>query len=330
MSLQLLAPVPWAKRIWGLPFLAAICPSARYAPYLDKGRKHKPPHVRARGLIGWIVRCLAPLGRNLIFVADNAYSAIELLQWCARTRKRLGGRGPALITRLRMDANLFKPAPARNPQQNGRRRVKGKKLPKLSKVLKYKRTKWEKLTLAWYGSPGFSERIVEVASGTCIWYNGSKGSVPIRWVLVRDPLGQFEAQAFLSTDLSLTPQTIMEAFVRRWQMEVTFQEANEHLGLPGQRQWNDEAIERTTPARLGLFSFVCLVVEQLLKNGEPLPVSRAAWYPKSVPTFSDALAWVRQLIWRQMSFLMSQSEPDVEKPTANLIEHLVEQLCHAA
>ena len=78
--------------------------------------------------------------------------------------------------------------------------------------------------------------------------------VPIRWVLIRDPHKKFAAQALLCTELTATPQQIVEWFVLRWQVEVTFEEARAHLGVETQRHWSDLAIVRTTPAVLGLYS----------------------------------------------------------------------------
>ena len=80
--------------------------------------------------------------------------------------------------------------------------------------------------------------------------------MPVRWVLLRDPLGQFEPQALLSTDPAQEAVAIVEAFVLRWQLEVTFPEARAHLGRETQRQWSNRAIQRTTPALFGLFSLV--------------------------------------------------------------------------
>ena len=79
-------------------------------------------------------------------------------------------------------------------------------------------------------------------------------TVPIRWVLVRDPEGKFDSQALLCTNQEIAPVQILEWFVRRWQIEVTFQEVRAHLGVETQRQWDALAIARTTPTLLGLFS----------------------------------------------------------------------------
>lgn len=163
--------------------------------------------------------------------------------------------------------------------------------------------------MTWYGGRA---RRLQLASGTAVWYHGGKLPVTIRWVLVRDPKGRFEPQALLSTDPKLSARQVVTYFVRRWSMETTFQEARLYLGLEGQRQWNDLAAARTTPVRLGLFSFVALIV-----HGQPnwqQAFRRSAWYAKARPTFADALAQVRRALWRQLGFAC----PRPQKKNKNL------------
>ena len=160
-------------------------------------------------------------------------------------------------------------------------------------------TRWEAVTVRWYGG---QTRRIELASGTAVWYHPGTPVVPLRWVLVRDPAGELEPQALLSTDRAVLPHQIVEWFVLRWQLEVTFEEARAHLGIETQRQWSDLAILRTTPALLGLFSLVTLFAHQVLQ-GQALPVRQAAWYTKPLPTFVDTLALVRQQLWPVHVFL---------------------------
>lgn len=328
MSVQLLVPIGWARRIWALPVLTALAPSERYEPYREKGRVYKSLPRRAVGLLGAIWRWMGPAKRRLIFVADKTYAAMDLLAWCSRVSKRDPSRPLGFITRLRLDAALYDPAPARRPGQKGRRRLKGKRQPALKERLKTKKTKWQRVRLPWYGSVGVAERTVEIASGEALWYHVGVTPVPIRWVLIRDPEEHFNPQALICTDRSLGAKEIVGCFVRRWQMEVTFEEANAHLGLPGQRQWSDRAIERSTPMRLGLFSLVSLIAEEQERRGHPVPVRCAAWYHKALPTFSDALAATRRLIWAPMDFPMSPCDPDLQKTQREFFSHMVEMLCH--
>ena len=319
LSLHLLAGIPWTQRVWALPFLSALCPSRRYAPYTARGRQHKSLCTRARGLIGQARRWL-PADRALLVVADHGYAALELLGWCQRV-----ARATSLIVRARLDVALYAPAPPRSAPARGRRRCKGKRLPGLRKQLGYQRTRWERVSLAWYGG---RRRELDLATGTAVWYSPGKPPVPVRWVLVRDPQGAYEPQALLSTNLSLGAAEIAGAYVRRWAMETTFQETRAHLGVEGQRQWQETAIARTTPVRLGLFSLVALLVAR--QPAWQQAVRRAAWYKKRLPTFSDALAQVRRALWQQMYLCRSLAEPDPHKCTRHFLDHLGELLAYAA
>jgi hypothetical protein len=171
--------------------------------------------------------------------------------------------------------------------------------------------------------------VVELASSTAVWYHSGKPAVPIRWVLIRDPEGKFESRALLCTDLSASAVQIVEWFVHRWRVEVTFEEVRAHLGVETQRQWSDLAIARTTPALLGLFSLVTLWAHRLAES-EPLPVRQAAWYVKQRPTFSDALAAVRYQLWHPRDFHTSPSSTDVVKILRSLLNRFIDMLCYTA
>ena len=277
-------------------------------------------------LTDWARQVLLPLKRWLpehavVVVADSGIAALELLD-AAR-------REVTLITRLRLDAALYEPAPARLPRQNGRPRKKGARLPTLQQVLDSERTCWtEVAVVSRYGDE--AERVVEVASGAAVWYHTGLPPVPIRWVLVRDPLSEFTPQALLSTDLSAAPAQVLAWFVRRWAVEVTFEEARARLGVETQRQWSDKAVGRTTPAVLALFSLVAVVAHRQPARDRSLVAQQAAWYVKARPTFADALAMVRRQLWRETAFHTPRYKPDVVKVERAVFERLTETLCYAA
>jgi hypothetical protein len=110
----------------------------------------------------------------------------------------------------------------------------GKRQPALKKVLLAPRTKWSKCEIDWYGG---KRRVIEMATGTALWYTPGYAPLPIRWVLVRDPLAEFDPTAFFATDQSAAPLQILAWFILRWSVEVTFEEARAHLGAETQRQW---------------------------------------------------------------------------------------------
>jgi hypothetical protein len=314
---MVLTDIRWAGRIWALPFLTVLSPSERF--YQQRGRKHQTLMDRAWQIIQVVRRWLPD--RAVVFVADSSFAVIELLH---RVSQLIG---VSLITRLRLDAALYDPAPERTPRQKGRPRLKGQRRPSLKTVLTDPATVWTRLTIKnWYGG---SRREVEVTSDTAIWYHSGLPPVAIRWVLICDPLAEFEPQALVSTNLSHTPKQILTWFVRRWTIEVTLEEARAHLGLETQRQWNDRAIARTTPTLLALYSLVTLTAHRLIKSDRPV-VRTAAWYAKTQPTFSDAIALVRRRLWSDCHFSMSDQNTDLIKIPRSLFDRFTDVLCYAA
>jgi hypothetical protein len=317
ISMQVLTVVPWAERIWGLPFLTVLAPSERYN--VGRGRRHKTLPEWGRQMIRQVRRWLPD--RALVVVADSTYAVLELLADAAGLSHPV-----TVITRLRLDAALYDPAPPREPGTKGRPRLKGERQPTLATRVLDPTTTWEPLTVPWYGG---ATAQVEAATGTALWYHPGEPPVALRWVLMRDPADQFEPQAFLSTDPSVPPVQIVAWFVARWPVEVTFQEVRAHLGVETQRQWSDLAILRTTPALLGLFSLVTLFAHARLDD-QPLPVRQAAWYAKPTPTFSDTLAFVRQLLWPVTVFSTSPSSDEVVEIPRALFDRLTDTLAFAA
>ena len=317
ISMMLLVKVPWARRIWGLPFLTALAPSERY--YESSPGRHKKLTDWARQM-GMQVRRWLPK-RKILLVADSSYAALELLHSLLSLSKPV-----YMVTQLRLDAALYQPAPPAKPGTIGRPRKKGKRLPSLSQVLTDKQTGWKTVQVDnWYGQ---GPTPVEITSDTAVWYHSGMPAVPIRWVLIRDPNRKFESKALLCTDPSADPLQILQWFVRRWQIEVTFQEVRTHLGVETQRQWSDQAIARTTPILIGLFSWVTLLANQSQVDGR-LPVRQAAWYAKTTPTFSDAIALVRKYIWQHWGFCISGLSPKMQKSHPTLLNRLFEAVCYS-
>jgi hypothetical protein len=148
-----------------------------------------------------------------------------------------------------------------------------------------------------------------VFSRTALWYTPGLAPVALRFVLVRDPEGKLSDAAFFCTDLHATPEQILHWVVMRWSVEVTFEEARAHLGVETQRQWADQAIARTTPVLLGLFSLVTVLALRWCPEGR-IPIEVSAWYHKPEATFADCLAVVRQQIWRARYLVNSAPQAD--------------------
>jgi len=128
-------------------------------------------------------------------------------------------RHVTFVTRLRLDANRYEPAPPRQPGKKGRPPKTGPRLPKLCDVLANKKTRWTKLVMPyWYGDE--TRCVLEFVTGTALWNHSGLPPAPLRWVLVRDPIGVRNPQAFLCTDLDIEPAVLLGWFVSRWSMET--------------------------------------------------------------------------------------------------------------
>ena len=246
VSLMLLTRIGWAGRHWALPFLTALVVSARYDR--RKGRRHKTVTDYAQQMLVCLRRWLPD--RDLVVVADGGYAKREFLRHCQSMSKPI-----VVVAKLRKDASRYQPAPPRRPGQIGRPRVVGARLPSPTAVLDDPATQW--IPYRATGSDGSTAR-VELASGVALWYHGGPPRLPIRWVVIRYLAERRGPYALLCTDTAAEPLRILQWYLLRWQVEVTFEELRAHLGMETQRQWSGRAIARTTPALFGLFSVVTL------------------------------------------------------------------------
>ena len=314
ICMMLLAKIPWAERVWALPFLCALAPSERY--HQQQGKRHKTITDWARQMIFQVHRWLK---RPIVVVADSTYSVIDLL---AKVRPHV-----TFITRLRMDAALYELPAEKQPGKAGRPALKGKRLPNLTEVLCSEHTRWQSIVVPqWYND---KEVPMQIATGTALWYHSGMDPVPIRWVLLRDPAGKKEPAALLCTDLELGAGEVIDFFIQRWTVEVTFEESRAHLGVETQRQWSDEAIARSTPCLMGLFSITALWADAIQKT-KPIEVEQSAWYEKQRPTFSDALAAVRGQLWRERDFCMSDDKDKMVQIPQSWLSAVLNLLIRAA
>ena len=305
----------FASRPWSLPVLAAL-----YRPKelnQKEGRRHKTPIDLARQLVAVLVHWFPH--RGFVLLGDVGYASHELARFCRRHRRHV-----TLVSSFHPRANLYAPPPPRRKGRSGRPRVKGAKLAAPQDVVA--RSKRKRSTVGWYGGKG---RRVQFVSGTGHWYKGGGGLVPVRWVFVHDLEGTHEDRYFYSTDPSLSPSAIITLYTGRWSIEVTFQEARRHLGFHTPRSWRERSVLRTGPCLLGLFSLVCLIHHRNTGGGGADPLS-TAWYEKAEPTFADAVASVRRLLWSQTVLEHADRHGAFKKLPPDLRETLLDQLSRAA
>jgi hypothetical protein len=313
VSMMLLVPVPWSRRVWALPFLTAL----GWPAEKDSPRRHKTSVDWVRQMMKQVRRWLP--GRRLVLVVDGGFAAVSLALACVTQRV-------VMVSRLRWDAALYHPPGPQPPGKRGPKATKGRRQRSLQAWAERSDTPWEMVEVDWYGG---QRKTLWVFSHTALWYTRRLPPVAIRYVLVADPEGKLRMEAFFCTDLGATPEQILPWVVMRWSVEVTFEEARAHLGLETQRQWSDRAIARTTPVLLALFSIVTLLALRLSQGG-PMPMETTAWYHKTEPTFVDCLALVRRHLWRARYLVHSATEPEFVQFPREAFELLLTGLRFAA
>lgn len=313
VSMMLLVPVPWSRRVWALPLLTALCrPAAK-----PSQRRHKSSIEWVRQMMKQVRRWLP--GRLLVLVVDGGFAAVSLALACVENRV-------AMVSRRRWDAALYHPPAPQRQGKRGPKPTKGTRQRSLQSWAERSETPWETVEVDWYGG---QRKPLWVFSRTALWYTPRLPPVPIRYVLVADPEGKRRMEAFFCTDLEATPVEILQWVVMRWSVEVTVEEGRAHLGLETQRQWSDRAIARTTPVLLALFSFVTVLALQLSQEGQ-IPVPVTAWYHKTEPTFADCVALVRQYLWRARHAMNSAPKADIMPLPREALELLIHGLPSAA
>jgi DDE superfamily endonuclease len=292
VSMMLLVPVPWSRRVWAWPFLTAL----RWPKKKRSTRRHKTSVDWVRQMMKQVRRWLP--GRRLVLVVDGGLAAVALA--CVKHHV-------VMVSRLRWDAALYHPPGPQPTGKRGPKPTKGQRQRSLQGWAERSDTPWETVEVTWYGG---ERKRLWVFSRTALWSTPRLPPVEIRYVLVADPEGKLRMEAFFCTDLQATPEQILDWVVMRWSVEVTFEESRAHLGLETQRQWADQAIARTTPVLLALFSLVTVLALKLSHDGQIL-VPVTAWYRKAEPTFADCLALVRRHLWRARYLVNSTSEAEL-------------------
>jgi DDE superfamily endonuclease len=313
VSIMLLVPVPWSRRVWALPFLTALCRPAEKSTR----RRHKTSVDWVRQMMKQVRRWLP--GRQLVRVVDGGFAAVSLALACVKHQV-------IMVSRLRWDAALYHPPGPQPPGKRGPKPTKGQRQRSLQSWAERSDTPWQPVEVGWYGG---QLKNLWVFSRTALWCTPRQPPVAIRYVLVADPEGKLRMAAFFCTDLEATPVEILPWVVMRWSVEVTFEEGRAHLGLETQRQWSDQAIARTTPILLALFSLVTVLALRLSQDGQ-IPVPVTAWYHKAEPTFADCLALVRRHLWRARYLVNSTPQAECMPFPREVLDLLIHDVPLAA
>jgi IS4 transposase len=261
---------PFSARFFALPFMTILEPSKK-SDQIAK-RRHKTT-------IQWTIQMLIQLVRWLkntpiILVGDGGFACGELAWKCLKLNI-------SLISRLKINACLYDFPPADEPGKRERKKMKGARLYSFKEMLGMPDLRWTEIVIEGYGQ---NKKKLKYISNISLWGADGFMPIPIKWVLVIDPKGELDPVPLMSTNLQLSAEKIITLYIRRWNLEVTFEEVREHLGVETQRQWSDKAIARTTPILMGLYTIVSLICNRLQEE-RPIEVAQTAWYEKSDATF---------------------------------------------
>ncbi len=315
LSVMALKKISWSKRTFALPFLTVLMPHEESNK--SKRKQHKTMHDWTCQIIMQIRRWLPK--RKIILTADSEFASAAIAISCVK-------QSIAFISRLKLNARLFD-FPIQS--HKGRPRKKGLRLPGVGAMLNNPEIQWMTIEINWYGG---KVKEVQCMTGTCLWHVMTHSATPItiRYVLIKDPEGKFKPVLLMSTDIELGVKQIIETYVKRWNIEVTFHETREHLGIETQRQWSDKAIARTTPILFALYSIVVLIGRELIKE-DYIKIDKTAWYQKDEIKFSDIIKGIKKYILEKMYFcnqgFLSETE---EKGTYSLFDRVIALFLNAA
>jgi hypothetical protein len=312
-----LVDVPWSSRPWALPFMLVPALSEKRCEQLGKG--YRSPSQWAIGMLARVRRWYPD--RRITFLADGGYASGETVYHCQRMHIRF-------ISRLRLDAALYAEPVAPPKGRRGPKPKKGARQPSFTEQLSDPQLRFEDADIRWYG--GQKQRI-QYATGRALWPTSGHDPVRIRWVLLRPPedvSADFRPAALLCSDTDVEQEQIVEGFLLRWNIEVTFEEMRSCLGLETQRHWSVKAVGRTTPCLFGLFSLVVLIAKRLYPS--KLPIASTAWYDKQEATFRDVIAAVRMHLWKSPNYVDSPPQQECCLIPTALLNTITKVLCYAS
>jgi hypothetical protein len=268
-------------------------------------------------------------GATLLDLAEQM--VIELASWLPQRQFHLCADGfyaplagralpqTQLTSRIRHDAALYELVRKPNKPRRGRPRKKGNRLPTPSKLAQ-RAARWSTVIVDVRG-----KRLQRLVSARKVLWYAVCTEQPVLLVICRDPTGKQKDDFFFTTDLSAKPEHVVERYASRWAIEETFKNVKQSLGAQEPQLRSGQGPERVAAFAFWLYSVVWLWF--ISSRAWSRSVVRLPWYPqKSTPSFTDAMASLRRLLWRQRIFPRSET-PTLTKENALM---LIEALAYAA
>lgn len=277
--LAVVVSVPFSSRRWALPVLFRLYRNKKdcerrgqtYCKKTDLGREMVDLAV------GWLG------ARNVDVVADSAYCNDTLMG---------GLKGANVIGAIRPDAVLTAAPTKAERKKTGRRRVRGKLLPKPEELFDDARRPWQSLKATLYG------RTTTVHYKTIVaqWYRGA-GVQLGRIVIVRVDEGKLRMRVFFCADAERQVADILLTYSWRWAIEVCFKDLKQLLGFADSSARKQKAVERMAPF-VG-YAYTMLVLwfaDGIWRTPLAAPPIRPWYSHRKHASFADILRAVQRVI----------------------------------
>ncbi len=237
--------------------------------------------------------------RDFHLCGDGAYASL-----CGADLPRT-----QVTSRMRRDAALYEPAPPRTGK-GGRPRTKGDRLPTPAELAAQARPKnWQDVEVDMRGHR--VQRLVMVRD--VLWYKVNKRDL-LRLVIVRDPDRTEPDDFFVTTDRTATGAEVASRYAGRWSIEVCFRDVKQDLGAQDPQTWKRQGPERAACLSLWLHALIwCWYLDTHPAGHTWIP---RPWYQsKATPSFLDALAALRRVLWSQrITALSGPAAQDTKSP----------------
>jgi hypothetical protein len=208
-----------------------------------------------------------------------------------------------LISRIRRDAALFDLPPKQLRRGKGRPANKGKRLLTPEELAPRCR-KWKRVKVNMRGR----EVLRLVAEYKVLWYHVCK-TRPVKLVIARDPDGIEPDDFFFTTDVELAAEVVIAQYSGRWSIEDTFRNTKQFMGGQDPQTWKINGPERAAAFSFIVYSLTWIWFIQA-KKGKKTCWPSLPWYrSKSTPSFQDALAGLRSVLWRSRLLTDSEKTP---------------------
>jgi hypothetical protein len=290
----------WPGRYFSLPILFRLYLNKKKAKKLRKAYRSKPQ------LTNEMLKLLCDRQKHLRFhlLGDSAYGGKSVL-----------GVLPGncdLTSRAVLDARLHEAPPTPKPGRRGRRRRRGKKLPTPRQMLS---GRCRRIQLSIYGRSE-SARVADAEARMF-----AVPERPLRIVAAEAVVGGRGMEAFYSTVVDATAEQVLTWYSMRWSVEVTFHDSKQHLGFEEPQGWSEEAVQRTAP--MAMLLYTAIVHWYALEGRRHENFCILPWYAKkSQPSFADMLATLKRVSLRQRISAIGLSGRGSRK-TQQLLESLV-------